>query len=67
MIIAGDDMNEALVGANLIMFRDDDEPVPAFRARVSEAGLALGVDTVIFATFPELRWVDDLEQTPEED
>ena len=58
MIECGDSLNYATIG-NLIMQRDDGEPVPAFRERAREKALGLGAAFLLFDNF-ELRWVDDL-------
>ena len=70
MIECGDSLNYATIG-NLIMQRDDGEPVPAFRERARETALGLGAATLVFDRL-EMRWIDDApiegdRPTPEED
>ena len=58
MIELGSDSNTAMIG-NLIMQRDDGEPVPAFRVRARLAALGLGAAFLLFDMI-EMRWIDDL-------
>jgi hypothetical protein len=61
MIELGDDKSHAVIGGNVIMQRDSDESVPAFRARARETALDLGSDTLIFGLIEPIVWVDDPE------
>ena len=66
MIELGATATTAMIG-NLIMQRDDGEPVPAFRERARETALGLGAAFLLFDMI-ELRWIDDLpdDETNEE-
>ena len=50
MIECGDSLNYATIG-NLIMQRDDGEPVPAFRERARETALGLGAAFLLFDNY----------------
>jgi|HubBroStandDraft_1064217.scaffolds.fasta_scaffold1154750_2 hypothetical protein len=62
MIEAGEDKNYAMIG-NIIVEREEGEPVPAFRERVRDTALELGADFLVFAPPQAIVWTDDRPNT----
>jgi hypothetical protein len=60
MIEIGEDQNFAHVG-NLIMERDDDEPVEDFRERARALAREFESDVLIWGRLQPVTWVDDIQ------